>query len=303
MKPGLMGIPAAGNTKMELFSNPDHSPDVLLGVVGASYQAGDQVCKAGTPQGEGPPPAPQHTSTSAPGHSVPLPSRILILIWVLPFTPPCLEGQGGMAPWSLQPLHDLWCLWLCLIPGCLLTWGFRVLEGAGWPGGLLCLPPARDNVHVQGAQGNGGSSWGQQGAPFTPLRGPGHIPGMSLCPRGRSPHTWVLRGGVGQEEASSRAVAGAVEQYGHSAGVCHQEWGRRDGVPAVGPCQQGWHRGEELVSLGTRLGTGTPELHLPWLGPCQGQGGFRLLGCAQGGPRVVPHPGWPLPKVVPAPGH
>lgn len=143
MKPGLMGTPGAGDTKMGPFPTLDHSPDVLLGVVGASNQAGNQVCKAETPQGEGPPPAPQHTPTSAPGHPVPLPNRILLLIWVLPFTSPCLEGQGGMAPWSLQPLapwHNLWCLWLCLLLGCHLTWGLRVLEGvpAGW---MACESP------------------------------------------------------------------------------------------------------------------------------------------------------------------
>lgn len=157
MKPGLMGTPAAGDNKMELLPAPNHSPDVLLGVMGASNQAGDQVCKAGTPQDEELPPAPQHTPTSAPGHPVPLPNRILLLIWVLPFTLPCLDGQEGMAPWSLQPLapwHNLRCLWICLILGCHLTWGFRVLEGvpAGCMAGRspIIAPPTRENMDVQG---------------------------------------------------------------------------------------------------------------------------------------------------------
>lgn len=181
-----------------------------------------------------------------------------------------------MAPWSHQllgPWHNLWCLRLCLILGCYLTWGVQGSQLAVWSAGLPCLPLTRENMDVQEAQGNGSSSWGQQGAPFLPLHGPGHFPGVSLHPRGCCPHTWVLRSGIRQEEASSRAVAAAVEQDSHSAGVCHQEWGRRDGVPAVGPCQQGWHHGEDLASLGTCLGTWTQDLTFPSLALARAKGG------------------------------
>lgn len=92
-----------GDTKVGTTNSPSHSPDMLLGVVGASYQAGDQVCKAGTPQGEGPPPTPGHP-----------------------------EGQGRLVPRSLQPLVPH--LHLCLGLGSQLTWGSRVLWGVpvGW---------------------------------------------------------------------------------------------------------------------------------------------------------------------------
>lgn len=75
--------------------------------------------------------------------------------------------------------------------------------------------------------------------PSPPCMGHDTSQGCLCIPGDAPPFTWVLRGGIGQEKPSSRAVAGAVEQDGHSAGVCRQEWGRRDGVPAVGPCQQG----------------------------------------------------------------
>lgn len=265
--------------------SPSHSPDMLLGVVGASNQAGDQVCKAGTPRGEGPPPTPQHTPTSAPGHPIPLPNKTLLLIWVLPFMPPCLEGQEGMAPWPLAPWHNLWCLWLCLTQGCHLTWGFRVLEGVvagciAW--GSPTCPQSGRTWMFRGLRAMGTHPGVSKKLSSSPCMG--RIPGVSLHPRVCCPHTWVLRGCIGQEEASSRTVAGAVEQDGHSAGVCHQEWGRRDGVPAVGPCQQGWHHGEDLGFQGTCLGIWTPGLHLPRLGPCQGQGGSSIWAVL----RVVP---------------
>lgn len=47
-------MPAWGMPKWRPLTPPGHSPDMLLGVVGASNQAGDQVCKEGTPQGETP---------------------------------------------------------------------------------------------------------------------------------------------------------------------------------------------------------------------------------------------------------
>lgn len=100
MKPGLMGTPAAGDNKMELFPTPGHSPDVLLGVMGASNQAGDQVCKAGTPQDEELPPAPQHTPTSAPEHPIPLPNRILSSFGFCPSHSHVWTGRDG---WPLGP--------------------------------------------------------------------------------------------------------------------------------------------------------------------------------------------------------
>lgn len=134
-----------------------------------------------------------------------------------------------------------------------------------------------------------------------------HIPG------GCSPPTWVLRGGVGQEEASSRAVAGAVEQDGHGAGVCHQERGGGAGVPAVWPCRQGWGHEEDWGSLGTGVGTRTLGCHLPWRSPHQvggGKGGAQVFGLCLGWsqpqgdptPRVAHPQGSPNPRVVPAPG-
>lgn len=51
-----------------------HAPGVLLGQVGASLQAGDHVCKAGTPRGEG-------LRGNPPGtRSTPSPSQILLLL-------------------------------------------------------------------------------------------------------------------------------------------------------------------------------------------------------------------------------
>lgn len=92
-------------------------------------------------------------------------------------------------------------------------------------------------------------------------------------------------------------VAGAVEQDGDSAGVCHQKWGGGDSIPAVGPCREG-----------AMKGTGAPQrwaqaprpvgCHLPWPSPCQGWGRSGIWTVL----RVAPATGWPHARLVPALG-
>lgn len=270
-----------GTPKQGPLTPPGHSPDVLLGVVGASNQAGDQVCKAGTPQGEGPPPSPQHP---------PPPRGTRGAVMDGPSVPEAI----GPTPAALPAIG---------VPADLGVQG--AVGGPSWLGGLgFChiVPPARENVGFQGTRGDGSPPWGQPGAPSTP----GHATPMGQdtawrgCIPGGCPPTWVLRGGVGQEEASSRAVAGAVEQDGHGAGVCHQEWGGRGRVPAVGPCRQGRGRGEDLGSLGTGTGTQTPGCHCPRQGQW-GSGIWAVLRVAPAPsqPTLSPLPPASLPHTVP----
>lgn len=98
-------------------------------------------------------------------------------------------------------------------------------------------------------------------------------------------------------------MAGAVEQDGHSAGVCHQERGGGAGVPAVWPCQQGRGRGEDWGSLGTGVGTWTLGCHLPWRSPHQVWGGAQVFGLCLGWsqPQGGPSPGWSHPQGGPSP--
>lgn len=178
-----------------------------------------------------------------------------------------------MSPRSLQPSSP--CQKLCLILGSQL---------AGWPGGVPCFAPARENRGLQGAWGDGEPTLGSARSCLhpqlcPPRRGLRHNPRVSLHPWGTLPPTWVLRGGVGQEETSSRAVAGAVEQDGHGAGVCQQERGGGDGVPAVGPCRQGRGHGEDGAPRGQAR---HPDFGVspPLAQPSPGPGGLRHLGCA-----------------------
>lgn len=261
-------MPGWGTPKQGPLAPPGHSPDVLLGIVGASNQAGNQVCKAGTPQGEGPPPAPQHPPTSAPGHAVP-------------------EGQRGMSPRCLHPLAPCWQL--CLIlgsqlaggPGC--CGGGGVSQLAGWPGGLPVVPQTGRTWVFRELRAMGARPGIGKELPAPPTMPPPwaktQLGGMSLHPWGMLPPTWVLRGGVGQEEASSRAVAGAVEQDGHGAGVCHQERGGGDGVPAEGPC--GRDGAVERMGLPRdRHRHPDPRVSPPLAQPSPGPGGLRHLRCA-----------------------
>lgn len=174
-------MPAWGMPKWGPLTPPGHSPDMLLGVVGASNQAGDQVCKEGTPQGERPPPArlwptaPHPRGAGRDGPSVPA---------TIGPTPAALPDIG--VPADLGVPAD-WVAWgspmLCPQPG--RTWVLQELGVMGaYPGVSKELPPplampptmGQDTARVGGCL---------------------HIPG------GCSPPTWVLRGGVGQEEASS----------------------------------------------------------------------------------------------------
>lgn len=134
---GLAAMPGWGTSKQGPLAAPGHSPNMLLGVVGASNQAGDQVCKAGTPQGEGHPPGPPPPTTA----------------------PTSALGHPEMAPWFLQPLAP--SLWLCPILGSQLIWGSGVLRG------VLRV----SSVHPQPGR-TWTPPWGQQGAPSTPAMPP-----------------------------------------------------------------------------------------------------------------------------------
>lgn len=92
------------------------SPDVLLGEVGTSDQAGDQVCKAGMPQGEGLCGTP--TAPSSPWGtpiSVPFPTKSCSRGGFFPLG---LQEQGTVSLWSQCCLQQSLILWPQLSWGC-----------------------------------------------------------------------------------------------------------------------------------------------------------------------------------------
>lgn len=109
-------------------------------------------------------------------------------------------------------------------------WGSPIQPAA--PHHLPRAPSQEEKKHLRIPGGHYFGGWEQQEPPWGG-RGAPHTPGGSP-----PPPTWVLRAGVGQEEASARAVAGAAEQDGHGAPVGHQGRGSGAGVPAVGPCKR-----------------------------------------------------------------
>lgn len=149
-------------------------------------------------------------------------------------------------------------------------WGSPIQPAA--PHHLPRAPSQEEKKHLRIPGGHYFGGWEQQEPPWGG-RGAPHTPGGSP-----PPPTWVLRAGVGQEEASARAVAGAAEQDGHGAPVGHQGRGSGAGVPAVGPCKRDgavgaigvpWGGWGQHPDLGLHLPGGLGQGAVPWAG-CSG---------------------------------